>query len=243
MTRAEAKRILLLHRPGSAAAPDPEMAAALEKAGDDAELGAWFEVHCGFQQAMRARLRSVPVPAHLREAILAECKVFRPAFRGRPSWWLAAAAAVAVLLGLTVYLLRPTKPDRFADFRSRMVRAALREYRMDIVTNDLAQVRRFMAVRGAPADFEITPGLGRVRLTGGGLLQWRGHRVAMVCFDRGDREMLYLFVLDRTATKDAPSESPTPGRVNRLATVSWSRGGRSYVLAGPQEPGFLEKYR
>jgi hypothetical protein len=31
--------------------------------------------------------------------------------------------------------------------------------------------------------------------------------------------------------------------VNKLTTVSWSRGERTYVLAGPEEPGFLEKYR
>jgi len=36
-----------------------------------------------------------------------------------------------------------------------MVRTALRDYRMDIVTNDLNQIRLFMKTNGAPADYVL----------------------------------------------------------------------------------------
>ena len=138
--------------------------------------------------------------------------------------------------------LQPRTPDRFADFRLRMVNAALRQYRMDIVTNDMSQVRQFMAKRGAPADYTLAKGLERLQLTGGGFLKWRSNPVAMVCFDRGDKEMLYLFVMDGAATKDAPPARPLVTKVNKLTTASWSRDGKTYLLAGPDESEFIQKY-
>jgi len=242
MTTRAAKEILVGYRPGVPDEVDPPMAEALALAQQQPELAAWFVQHCAFQQAMRAKLRSAPVPAELRARLLAGRKVIRPGFWQRPSVWLAAAAALVLLLGLGAMLFRAPVPDRFADFRSRMVRVALREYRMDIVTNDMAQVRAFLASRGGPADYELKPGLAKLQLSGGGLLRWRGHPVSMVCFDRGDQEMLYLFVLGRGAAKDAPPSTPRVEQVNKLVTVSWSQGDKVYVLAGPEGGDFVRKY-
>ncbi len=172
----------------------------------------------------------------------ATLNVLRPVFWQRPQVWLAAAAALVLLVGITALLRQPRVPDKFADFRSRMVRSALRQYSMDIVTNDMQQVRQFMAAHGAPADYALPGGLERLPLTGGAALKWRSAPVAMVCFDRGNQEMLYLFVMDRSVFKDAPPQSPEIEKVNKLMTVSWSAGDRTYVLAGPEEAGFARKY-
>jgi len=242
MTTAEAKQILLLYRPGSADAAEPPMAEALELARRDLELGAWLQHHCAFQDAMRAKFREIEVPAQLKARIAAAQKIVPlPVWRRQPVW-LAAAASVALLLGLASLWFKPTKADGFANFQARMVSTALREYRMDIVTNDMSQVRQFMAARGAPADYEVAPGLSRLQLTGGGLLRWRNHPVSMVCFDRGDKQMLYLFVMDRTALKDPPPSRPQLNRVNELLAVSWSEGDKTYLLTGPEESDFLRKY-
>jgi hypothetical protein len=64
----------------------------------------------------------------------------------------------------------------------------------------------------------------------------------MVCFDRGDGRMLYLFVMDRSAVKDAPPVTPGVVTANKLVTASWTRGDRTYLLAGPEEAGFASKY-
>jgi hypothetical protein len=138
--------------------------------------------------------------------------------------------------------LNPPTPDRFANYQARMVSQALREYRMDLVTNDMRQVRQFMAARGAPDDYHVPQGLERLQLTGGGLLAWRSNPVAMVCFDRGDKQMLFLFVMKRTALKDPPPEAPQVSKVSQILTVSWTRGDNTYVLAGPEEAGFVQKY-
>ncbi|MBI5383826.1 MAG: hypothetical protein HZA90_03975 [Verrucomicrobia bacterium] len=243
MTSSEAKLALLPYRPGALDATEPEMAEALALTQQDAELGRWFEEHCAYQDAVRRKFRSLMPPADLKERILAERKIVRPQFSWqKPAVWIAVAAVILLFAGLAVMLTRPAAPDRFADYRARMVRVALREYRMDIVTNDMTQVRQFMAQRGAPADYEVPAGLGRTKLTGGGLLKWRGNPVSMVCFDRGDKQMLYLFVLDRTVVKDAPPASPQVTKVNKLVTASWTQGDKTYVLAGPEEPEFTKKY-
>ena len=126
-----------------------------------------------------------------------------------------------------------------------MVSAAVRVYGMDLTTNDMTQLRQFIAQRGAPADYELTKGLEKLPLLGGGLLRWRGNPVSMVCFDRGGNNMLFLFVTKRSALKDPPSSAepgPELAQVDGLMTASWTRGDDSYVLAGAQEPGFAEKY-
>ena len=146
------------------------------------------------------------------------------------------------MIGLSAIWIQPRAPDRFADYLARMVRTALREYRMDVVTNDMPQVRRFMAARGAPADYVLPAGLAQLQLTGGGLLWWRSRPVAMVCFNRGDDQMLFLFVLEVSAVKDPPPAAPRLSKVNKLLTACWTGDGMTYILAGPEETDFLRKY-
>ena len=246
MTSIEAREILLLYRPGAADAADPQMAEALALARQDPELGRWFEQHRAFQKAMRAGFRQIEVPAHLKTSLLIQKPAQRtfvtPQFWWRRPVWLSAAAAVLLMLGLAGAWLRPRSPDRFANFQSRMVGAAQLQYRMDLETNDMQQVRQFMASRGAPADYDMTRGLERLQLTGGGRLTWRSNPVTMVCFDRGDKQMLFLFVMKRSAVKDPPPETPQLAKVRQMLAASWTHGDNSYVLAGPEEADFLKKY-
>jgi hypothetical protein len=178
------------------------------------------------------------VPPHLEASILTMKKIVRPIWWQQGRVWLAAAA-VALLLGVSAILLQPRARDRFSDYRGRMVRSALRQYQMDIVTNDLAEVRRFMAQRGTPADYVVAKGLEKLSVTGGGCLDWRGHPVSMVCFDRGDKQMLFLFVIARTALNGAPSAATEPAKVNKLRTTSWSEDDKTYLLAGPEDSALL----
>jgi hypothetical protein len=242
VTANEAKRVLLLYRPGVSGDDDPEMVEALELARRDPGLGRWFEGHCAFQSAIRIQLRGLEPPAGLRERILAERKIVRPSFWSSSTVRLAAAALILLFLGLAAFWPGRGAPDRFEHFQARMVGTALRAYRMDILTRDMGELRQFLAARGAPANYEITRGLERLTLTGGGVLRWRDNPVSMVCFDRGDNQMLFLFVMERTAVKDPPAEIPRRARVSEYAAVSWSSGNKAYVLAGPEEPDFDRKY-
>jgi len=88
----------------------------------------------------------------------------------------------------------------------------------------------------------VPRGLKQLQLTGGGLLRWRSQPVTMVCFDRGDKQMLFLFVMARSAVKDPPPETPQVVKVNKLLTAQWSQADKTYLLAGPEEADFVRKY-
>ncbi len=243
MNTTEAKEILLLYRPGRDDGGDPEMAAALELVNRDPELKQWFDAHVSFQRQMRDKLRGIQPPAHLKDALLAERKIIRPQIWWRqPAAWSAAAAVVVICVGLSAFWLRPRADAGFETYQARMVGTALREYRMDIETHDMNRLRQFIASKGAPADYDLTHGLEKLALTGGAQLAWRSNPVAMVCFDRGDKQMLFLFVMKRAAVQNPPPSTPTVSKVSDMVTVSWTKGDNTYVLAGPDEPGFVEKY-
>jgi len=244
MTIEQAKEVLALYRGTPLDAQDAEVKEALALARSNPELQAWLDAQLAFHSGLRQKMRSLSPPPGLKEKLLARGKIVEPPI----AWWRQplriAVAAVLLFSGIIfAVLLQPGGThDRFAQFQSRMVGTALRQYRMDILTNDMSQVRTFMASRGAPADYTIPDKLERLQLTGGGALKWRNNPVAMVCFDRGDRQMLYLFVTDRRAIKDAPKETIKVEQVSDLLAVSWSEGDKTYLLAGPVEPDFTRKY-
>lgn len=246
MTVLDAKKILQLYRPDSNDAQDREVAEALQLAREDRELAHWLEQHNRFQRALRDKFSEMTPQAGLKEKILSQQEVIRPLpfWRNPVSWRMAASIVILLGLGFAgAVLWRNSRvPDQFADYESRMVRSALREYRMDLVTNDLKQVRQMMVARGAPANFSLPKGLAQLQLTGGGVLRWRNHPVSMVCFNRGDNQMLFLFVMNRAAVQDPPSEKAALEKINKLAAASWTEGEQTFLLAGPEEAGFLQKY-
>ena len=65
---------------------------------------------------------------------------------------------------------------------------------MGIVTNDMAQIRRYLATNHAPSDYVLTAGLKRLPATGAGVLTWQSQPVSMVCLDSTDQGTLFLFV-------------------------------------------------
>lgn len=243
MTTQEAQRILIAYRPDSTDAGDPEVAQALALAGRDPALAKWLENQCAVQAALREKFRQISLPAGIKEQIL-ERRTTVPA---PIVWWraravLAAAAGITLLLGLAVFWLSGPAEKPFADFRERMVRTALREYRMDVATNSVAEIRRFLASRNGHADYRVTPALEQLPVMGAGLLSWQGQPVSMVCFDAGNKETLFLFVIHRAATDETPEGGPEFLQVSKLTTASWSAGDKAYVLAGAGSQAALRKY-
>jgi len=225
----EAKQVLLGCRPDGSDLRSPEAAAALDLARRDADLGRWWEQQQAFHRRVRQALLEVPAPASLRDRIIARAKVVELPWWRRPAVW-SAAAAVAILVAVVAVWHRPAPEDSFTTFRARMAGAVLRQYRMDVETNDMAAIRGYLATRQAPADYTLPPTLDRLPAMGGGVLSWRDRKVSMVCLDSGAQGTLFLFIVDRASLKDPPA-SRAFAAVKDLNTVSWTEGGKTYVLA------------
>jgi hypothetical protein len=237
---AEAKNILIACRPGTDDVRTEEALAALEQARRDPELQRWWEQQQAFQQRTRESFRGLPAPGYLREQILAQAKIVAPSWWRRPAAW-KAAAAIALLSVVVAVWQKPSPEDSFQTFRSRMVRNVLRQYRMDIKTNDMAQIRQFLASQKAHADYALPEKLGRLPALGGGVLSWQDRRVSMVCLDSGAQGTLFVFVVDTSVVRKAPAQRKYAG-VSELMTVSWSEGGKTYVLAGQGGKEALQRF-
>jgi hypothetical protein len=243
VNRNQAKQILIAYRPDIDDDSDPEIREALALADQDLELKAWLENQRAVQSAIRDEFGKIVVPPDLRGRILAGRKIVQPIWRRRE--FLAAAAAVAVLSILSAFWFRPSEEDEsFAAFRSRMVRFAVREYRMDIVTTNATQVRQYLAAQGAPSDYSFPRNLSSRPVIGGAKLSWQGHSVAMVCLEAPTNETLYVFVLDQAVLRNgtAPGATPEIVSLHRLNAAGWSSGNRVYLVAANLAESELRKF-
>lgn len=234
MNNEEAKLILQAYRPSGQDANDPRFREALEQAQRNPELARWFANEHGLDSRISAKLRaSIQPPAHLKSQLLAQRKMIRPvAWWRRPAWQLAAAACLAVVVTLGVLWFKPAGQTRFAAYRSEMADFAGHKLdRLDLMSSDVAEVRRWLAQRQSHGDLVLPAGLDGRPSLGCRLLDWKGKKVSLICFELENRQVAHLLVIDRAALNDAPTESPVFNQVGDVATVSWSRGGKSYVVA------------
>lgn len=232
MNSDEARTILLACRPGTADEHDPDVRAALAAVQRDPQLAAWWREQQAVQAALRDRLRELPVPPELRARLLAGPTVITV------PWWrltrvraLAIAAALVALLALVFVRPPSPEPESFADFRERMVRTVIREYRMDVTTPVEAEVRAFLRANQGHGDYRLPPAMRDVPVFGAGRLTWKGRPVSMICFARRPGVLMYLFVADRTVFPDGPAAGPDFAEVVQRATASWTDAGQVYVLA------------
>jgi hypothetical protein len=64
----------------------------------------------------------------------------------------------------------------------------------------------------------------------------------MVCLESKEQGTLFLFIVESAAVLKGPGETPDFEPVSKLTTASWTKGGKTYVLAGPGGPEFLGRY-
>jgi hypothetical protein len=250
LNNQEAKKILILFRPGSADEKDPFFDEARQLAKTDPELARWFAAHCESYLVLRPKFQTIPVPAGLKEQILSERKIYRPPFQKYSRPLLAAAAVVVLLLGINFGLESfRGGADRYSAYRKRMVETALRSYYMDSTATDPALIRGFLRTNNAPADYRLSGGLEAAALAGCAVSTWQGNPVSMICFKTGrpmppgDQSDLWLFVTSRKTLSNAPASSaPVFARVNKATTASWSDEQNSYLLAAVGDEALLRKY-
>ena len=252
MNSQQAQEILLLYRPGTTDAQDPDFVAALALARQDQELGRWLQDQSALQNALRAKFRQIQVPEGLKEQILSERKAHM-ALPLKRKLVLGAVCAAGILLFAAIAqpLLRSHEDKSFANFRNRMVSTVARlglYPKMDFETNDPAQIRQYLAQHQAHGDYVLPSPLEKTTSTGCAILPWQGKPVSMVCFNSGklpssNSPDLFLFVINRTdVPKAPPSGAPQFAQEGRLAIASWTYRDKTYVLAGLGDEASLRQY-
>ena len=249
MNRDDIKQTLLLYRPGTADAEDPQLAEALALARGDAELARWLETHCARQSALRAKFRQIEPPAGLVEQIVSEHAACRRTMSTRQGIQFALALAALVLFGaVAVFWFPHHAPDNtLAIYQNDMVRKALSPYAMDLMTNNPDPIRAYLAERSAPSDFTLPTPLKRAVLIGCAVTEWQGAKVSLLCFRTGKRadteSDLWLFVVNRDAVQSAPrGTAPELAKVNRLITASWTQGDKLYFLGTEGDTSAIKSY-
>lgn len=235
MNNQEARLILQAYRPGGADASDPLFAEALEQARRDPELQKWFAEQNALEARLQARLETaIPMPRGLKSDLLALRKISRPA----PWWWfqpmkLAAAAAMALLLGLATLFPLAQKQTQLASFRETMARySAQKQEHVVFESHDLAKIQQWLQGRGIETNFDLPAALPGRSAQGCRVVDWNGRRATMICFMLKGEHM-DLFVMDRAGGPDLPDDgAPQYARAGDLMTAAWSKDGKTYLLTG-----------
>jgi len=251
MNTSEAKRILSCYRPQGQDARNSDFAAAVALARSNPELARWFADQQAFDAVLTRALGSVPAPLGLKQSILTHARPAPPAKVIGPPWWhwrapipISAVAATFLLLAAITALWLYERTDQFADFRGELVQlGSIAEPPVELRTSDLLQIRAWLNGCGANGDFALPRGLKDLKPVGCAALDWRGTKVAFVCFGSGP-QFYQLFVVDRDALQNPPSEDqPIFEECGLWNTASWSHHGKIYLFSGMNNLMFVKRIR
>ncbi len=243
MDNEQAKLILSAYRSSGEDLSDPFFVEAIEHTRRDPALARWFEEQCDFDKVIRAALTSATPPPHLRESLLLGKKVVNfdarthPAPRSwwqRPASWVALAAAVILLTGISALFWptagSPMTADRFVQQTVHVKTSG--QISLGKMARDPQVLKAWLAERNAPHDFTIPESLGSLTSLGCQTFSMDGNTVSLMCFTLDQNRIVHLFVIDSDRLENPPGNSPDFQLKDGIATVTWSSGGRTFVLLG-----------
>lgn len=243
MTRETAKFILRACRVDGQDQSDPQFAEALDMLKRDPELARWFAEEQAVDTRLARSFGSFPVPPDLKTQLLAARSVIVvPVWQRRPVW-LAAAAAIVVLLGIVLLprALRPG-PALASSQPAELLRLAEQGPHVNVMAASFPEIQQWLRARQQPAELALSEQLKGQRYEGCRILEWQGRRVTMMCLGLEGKHV-DLFVLDAGQLPGLPADGqPQFARVGDVNTAAWTRGGQTYLLAGQVDPQTLKRY-
>src|SRR2546428_10253973 len=54
--------------------------------------------------------------------------------------------------------------------------------------SDLQEIRRYLASRGWPSGYALTPAMQTLAAEGGSVIKWHGKKISLVCVQAGDED-------------------------------------------------------
>jgi len=231
MNNAEARFLLHACRPGGQDLADPALAPALEQMRRDPDLARWFERDQAFNAAVARKLAALPPPPGLREAILAGTRASLTPPRRTSRWsrplWLASAAALFVLSAIAAWWsFAPIRGHTLDEFALNFV-----EHRFFLQkrTADVDELRHWLAARGGPLPRQLPSAFADLRALGCRTLDFKGHDVSLLCFERDGREF-HIFVARREDLAPSTLRALAPTDRHGHTVAAWSDEQNHYVL-------------
>lgn len=238
MDNNEAKFILKAYRPGGADAGDAQFSAALMQAERDPELRIWFEREQARDKVVAAKLKAIPVPAGLRESILAGGKV-TAAQRAwwRQPLWLAMAASVALLLTVaSLWRYKAVKTD-WSQVVAQLSDDAAHDEKHGSSGETAKQLVSLVTSSATRLSSPMPIDLGRLKNDGCRTLSVAGHEVMEICFERNGGEF-HLYVMKRPSARDLPTAPQFAAR-GAIHSVLWTDANNLYVMASAKDEAAL----
>ncbi|WP_438482489.1 hypothetical protein [Oleiharenicola lentus] len=244
MNNVEAKFVLRSYRPNGADAADETFASALAQAQRDPELRQWFEREQAADGAVAAKFSQVQPPAGLREAILAGGRATGSnVAQKKRAWgrsaWMAMAASVALVgaVGLAFWPKKAEARAAFSDFVLTDAAASKTHGGHGGATSGLQVMLGQPGVRAGmtlPVDFET------LRLTGCRTVEFRGHDVLEVCFNRNG-VWFHCYIARRAdAVKLIAGEGLSVIDHAGIGVASWADAAHVYVIVSKTGRAALE---
>lgn len=239
MNNTEAKFILNAYRPNGQDAKDATFCAALEQAKTDPALAAWFAREQAHGAAVVAKLREVAPPTGLRDAILTGGRMSGGNITTQPSprarWaqpvWLAAAAAVALLLTVSVMLW----PKRVAG-EAPLAAFALADALEPSQHGGHGEMTGALQATLSNSTTKLTSGLpldfAALRTNGCRTVNVAGHDVLEVCFQRNGAWFHCYIARVEDFPGPPAAVSPLFARSGKVDAAVWVDGAHRIVVAG-----------
>jgi len=243
MDKQQAKLVLQALRPNDPDSTQPAFAEALALAESDPELKAWWEAQQQFDHKVSAKLKEVPIPEDLRATIMAGRKIEKFSPTPSFSFWLAAAALVAILCAagslMHYRLYGPQPKDEYV--ASVLPLLGHNSPDLGMVSSDREKLMAWLKERHAPMGV-LPDKMASLPPVGCQKYQLHGHNITLICFTMEGGAVAHLFIVNRKALIDPPANNaPVFDEMNGWHTAVWSSGHMSYLLATQAGDAALKK--
>lgn len=155
----------------------------------------------------------------------------------RASWWgwkVLATVALVILLGVAAWLWRPPGSG-LAPWQVEGIKVVedvqASRTPLDHESPEPDKLVAWLQQRSAPVLATLPDALAARRAVGCKMWEWRGLRMAMICFDLGESKSAQLVSTWHGGLKGAPPLGHMIyGRSGEWSTATWSEGGLACLL-------------
>lgn len=187
-------------------------------------------------------LNSIPVPSDLLERILENESTAKVVVFPRKA---VVPVGIAAIFAIGLFLfssnfnnpsssqqveVHSASPITVANIHDSIIQFEDQPF-FEFRSSDLRQLKQFIAERGQSTNFAVPASLNGLPTTGCNVFDVNGHTVKMICFQQESGNRMHLFVIDKSAIKEAPPPaSPRFQNLRDWPTASWSDEQHSYFL-------------